>query len=92
MAGKLDAAERKLAAKVGTMQRNWDTGTSIAVREGHYAEGMNENAPAGKHVRADLVKNFEEGIAAAKSAGTYKSGVEAGVRKWRRNYEAKCFE
>jgi len=92
MAGKLDAAERKLVAKVGSMERNWDNGTSIAVREGHYEEGMNTVAPTGKRVRADLVKNFEEGIAAAKSAGTYKAGVEAGVKKWRRNYEAKCFE
>jgi hypothetical protein len=90
--GKLDSAEAKLKAKVPSMQRNWDDGTSRAISNGSYEKGMNEVAPAGKHVRAALVQNFNSGIAAAKSAGTYASGVSAGVSKWRRNYESKCFE
>jgi len=90
--GKLDAAEAKLKAKVGSMERNWDDGVTRAVSQGNYEKGMNEVAPAGKRVRASLVQNFSSGVNAAKANGTYKAGVENGVAKWRRNYENKCFE
>jgi len=90
--GKLDAAEAKLKSKVPSMQRNWEDGTARAISNDSYAKGMNEVAPAGKHVRPALVQNFNSGIQAAKSAGTYASGVAAGTQKWRRNYESKCFE